>query len=200
MDRRAFLSGPVARLRGCVPPAAAIASARRTSPSNLSWANCWRNTWKAFAGSPIEKALLSGGDVHLPAGAAGRAHRRLCRVHRHGAGCDPEAARFGQLAGRVRAGEGRVPAASSIWTSCRRLGFNNSFAMVMRGDDARRLGVTTLSQLGPVAGVAARRGLRISRTAGRLQGPGQHLWIEVRGSAAGDGPGSAVSRTAEQVG
>ena len=27
------------------------------------------------------------------------------------------------------------------------LGFNNSFAMVMRGDDARRLGVTTLSQL-----------------------------------------------------
>ncbi len=27
------------------------------------------------------------------------------------------------------------------------LGFNNSFAMVMRGDDARRLGVSTLSQL-----------------------------------------------------
>jgi osmoprotectant transport system substrate-binding protein len=31
------------------------------------------------------------------------------------------------------------------------LGFNNSFAMVMRGDDARRLGVKTLSQLGAVA-------------------------------------------------
>jgi len=31
------------------------------------------------------------------------------------------------------------------------LGFNNSFAMVMRGDDARRLGVKTLSQLTPVA-------------------------------------------------
>ena len=31
------------------------------------------------------------------------------------------------------------------------LGFNNSFAMVMRGDDARRLGVTTLSQLANVA-------------------------------------------------
>jgi osmoprotectant transport system substrate-binding protein len=31
------------------------------------------------------------------------------------------------------------------------LGFNNSFAMVMRGDDARRLGVTTLSQLGKFA-------------------------------------------------
>ena len=31
------------------------------------------------------------------------------------------------------------------------LGFNNSFAMVMRGDDARRLGVSTLSQLAPVA-------------------------------------------------
>ena len=31
------------------------------------------------------------------------------------------------------------------------LGFNNSFAMVMRGDDARRLGLTRLSQLAPEA-------------------------------------------------
>ena len=31
------------------------------------------------------------------------------------------------------------------------LGFNNSFAMVMRSDDARRLGVTTLSQFAPAA-------------------------------------------------
>jgi len=31
------------------------------------------------------------------------------------------------------------------------LGFNNSFAMVMRGDDARRLGLTKLSQLASVA-------------------------------------------------
>jgi osmoprotectant transport system substrate-binding protein len=31
------------------------------------------------------------------------------------------------------------------------LGFDNSFAMVMRGDDARRLGLTKLSQLEPVA-------------------------------------------------
>jgi len=31
------------------------------------------------------------------------------------------------------------------------LGFNNSFAMVVRGDEARRLGVTTLSQLAPFA-------------------------------------------------
>ena len=31
------------------------------------------------------------------------------------------------------------------------LGFNNTFAMVMRPDDARRLGVKTLSQLAPVA-------------------------------------------------
>jgi osmoprotectant transport system substrate-binding protein len=31
------------------------------------------------------------------------------------------------------------------------LGFNNSFAMVMRGDDARRLGLTKLSQLAPQA-------------------------------------------------
>ena len=31
------------------------------------------------------------------------------------------------------------------------LGFNNSFAMVMRGDEARRLGLTKLSQLAPVA-------------------------------------------------
>ena len=70
------------------------------------------------------------------------------------------------------------------------LGFNNSFAMVMRGDDARRLGVSTLSQLARVAPRdAAGRGLRIPRTAGRLQGTGQHLWIEVRRSAARDGLG-----------
>jgi osmoprotectant transport system substrate-binding protein len=31
------------------------------------------------------------------------------------------------------------------------LGFNNSFAMVMRGDDARRLGASTLSQLAPAS-------------------------------------------------
>ena len=31
------------------------------------------------------------------------------------------------------------------------LGFNNSFAMVMRGDDARRLNVETLSELAPLA-------------------------------------------------
>ena len=31
------------------------------------------------------------------------------------------------------------------------LGFNNSFAMVMRGDDARRVGLTKLSQLAPYA-------------------------------------------------
>ncbi|HZM09884.1 MAG TPA: glycine betaine ABC transporter substrate-binding protein [Candidatus Limnocylindrales bacterium] len=31
------------------------------------------------------------------------------------------------------------------------LGFDNSFAMVMRGDDARRMGLTKLSQLEPVA-------------------------------------------------
>jgi osmoprotectant transport system substrate-binding protein len=31
------------------------------------------------------------------------------------------------------------------------LGFNNSFAMVMRGDDARRLGLKTLSQLAPLS-------------------------------------------------
>ena len=31
------------------------------------------------------------------------------------------------------------------------LGFNNSFALVMRGDDARRLGLTKLSQLAPHA-------------------------------------------------
>lgn len=31
------------------------------------------------------------------------------------------------------------------------LGFDNSFAMVMRGDDARRLGLTKLSQLSPIA-------------------------------------------------
>ena len=31
------------------------------------------------------------------------------------------------------------------------LGFDNSFAMAMRGDDARRMGLTKLSQLGPVS-------------------------------------------------
>jgi len=46
------------------------------------------------------------------------------------------------------------------------LGFNNTFAIVMRGDDARRDGLKTLSDL---ANVAPR--LRISRETRRLSGP-----------------------------
>ena len=49
------------------------------------------------------------------------------------------------------------------------LGFNNSFAMVMRGDDARRLKVTTLSQLASVAPqLTPGSGIRISRAPGRI--------------------------------
>ncbi len=42
------------------------------------------------------------------------------------------------------------------------LGFENTFAMVIRGDDARRLHLTTLSQAAQYrAAMAARRGLRV---------------------------------------
>ena len=56
------------------------------------------------------------------------------------------------------------------------LGFNNSFAMVMRGDEARRLGVTdAVATRAGRAEAAAGSGIRISRAAGWLQGIGQDL-------------------------
>ena len=49
------------------------------------------------------------------------------------------------------------------------LGFENTFALVMRRDDARRLGIAKISDLARHAGADARVRLRVPRARGRLR-------------------------------
>ena len=57
------------------------------------------------------------------------------------------------------------------------LGFNNTFAIVVRGEDARRLHLKTISDAAPYAPHwRARLWLRVHGAAGRLRGPCSHLW------------------------
>ncbi len=80
------------------------------------------------------------------------------------------------------------------------LGFNNSFAMVMRGDDARRLKVATLSQLASVAHeFAPGVGYEFLERQDGYKGSGEYLRAEVCGSATGDGLGTTLSGAAEQI-
>ena len=81
------------------------------------------------------------------------------------------------------------------------LGFDNSFAMVMRGDDARHIGLTKLSQLGPVSpqlklGV----GYEFLERQDGYQGLVRTYELRFCGSPARDGPGPAVSGAAEWLG
>ena len=56
-------------------------------------------------------------------------------------------------------------------TAAAPLGFENTFAMVIRGDDARRLHLATLSQAAPLhAAVATRRRLRVRAASRRAAG------------------------------
>ena len=69
------------------------------------------------------------------------------------------------------------------------LGFNNTFAILVRGADARARRLTRLSQLGAArAGVARRIRLRVPGTGGRLSRAGVSLRAEVQRRAPRHGP------------
>ena len=116
----------------------------------MFWANCWRNTWRAFATLPVERRFyLAGTYICQQALLAGRIDvyveytgTALAAILKQNASGDSQA-----VYEQVKE-EYRRKFSLDVMPP---LGFNNSFAMVMRGDDARRLGVSTLSQLARVA-------------------------------------------------
>ena len=103
---------------------------------------------EAVTGQSGGAAVLSGGELSVPAGSGERADRCLCGVHGDGVDGDFEAAAaagWGAGCGAgVCDGEGVVCVAVRVRVEPG-LGFENTFAMVVRGDDARRLGVRTIS-------------------------------------------------------
>ena len=92
---------------------------------------------------------MSGGELSLSAGAGVRAHRWVCGVHGDGADGDFEAA--AASGGAARCGDGVCDGCSELYEQRYGvrvgpgLGFEDTFAMVVRGDDARRLGLKTIS-------------------------------------------------------
>ena len=95
-------------------------------------------------------ALLSCRHLHLSPGLACRTHRHVRRVHRNRARRHPERASSGDSQSVYQQVKDAYKRKFNL-DVMPPLGFNNSFAMVMRGDDARRLKVTTLSQLASFA-------------------------------------------------
>ena len=112
------------------------ASARRTSPSRSSSASSLAQTIEARPALRGRAAPESRRHVHLRSRAALRRHRRLRRVHRHGAHRDlPSAASI-----PIRAAcfdDVRARYADAGLTLLDPLGFENTFAILVRGDDAR---------------------------------------------------------------
>ena len=77
-------------------------------------------------------------------------------------------------------------------------GFNDTFAMEIRGEDARRLNLKTLSQAAAVAAAMARRlWLRIHGASRWLSWPRRCLRPALRVSAARNGSGPARARVKE---
>ena len=154
----------------------------------MFWANCWRNTWRAFATLPVDRRFyLAGTYICQQALLAGRIDvyveytgTALAAILKQNASGDPQAV-YEQVKEEYRR--------KFNLDVMPPLGFNNSFAMVMRGDDARRLGVSTLSQLARVApqlrlGV----GYEFLERQDGYKGLVSTYGLEVRGSAARDGP------------
>ena len=85
----------------------------------------------------VKRLFNLGGDVRLPSGACRRDHRRLCGIHRYGVdGHSPRAA-FQQFGRSLSHGARCLwPPVRPSWLSP--LGFTNTFAIMIRAEDARR--------------------------------------------------------------
>ena len=95
------------------------------------------------AGLRVERRLNLGGTLDLRSRAAHRRHRRLRRVHRHGADRRLQPAARDRRAARSRARCASCYARSGR-TLLSPLGFDNTFAMLVRGADARARGLRTI--------------------------------------------------------
>jgi osmoprotectant transport system substrate-binding protein len=150
MDRRAFLSSFLLLAAACVPRQAAITIGSKNFTEQLVLGEllaqylesvCRQRVQRRFylAGTYICQQALLAGRIDLYVEYTGTALAAILKQRPSG---DAQAV-YEQVKQqyRQRFNLDVMPP----------LGFNNSFAMVMRGDAARRLGVSTLSQLAPFA-------------------------------------------------
>ena len=151
MDRRTFLSGlALALCTGCASPRNRVTVGSKNFTEQLILGEILQLSLAAACHQSVEgRFYLAGSYICQQAILAGRIDTYV------------------EYTGTALAAILKEPAtgdAAAVFQEVRRqyrqrfsldvmppLGFNNSFAMVMRADDARRLGVKTLSQLAPVA-------------------------------------------------
>jgi len=150
MDRRGFLSGLLLVCAACTTRARGITVGSKNFTEQLVLGELLAQYLGAVCHTPIEERFyLAGTYICQQALLAGRIDTyveytgtALAAILKQDASGDALAVyRQVKQEYRTRFGLDVMPP----------LGFNNSFAMVMRGDGARRLGVGTLSQLAPVA-------------------------------------------------
>jgi len=150
MDRRSFLSGLVLFLAACAPRMRGITVGSKNFTEQLVLSELLAQYLESVCHAPVERRFyLAGTYICHQALLAGRIDvyveytgTALAAILKQNASGDSQAV-YEQVKEdyRRKFGLDVMPP----------LGFNNSFAMVMRGDQARRLGVSTLSQLARVA-------------------------------------------------
>lgn len=150
MDRRAFLSALALLSAGCLSHRRELAMGSKNFTEQLVLgellaqyleAVCHKRVERRFylAGTYICQQALLSGRIQMYVEYTGTALAAILKQH---AGGDP-----GQVYEQVKQ-EYRRRFNLEVMPP---LGFNNTFAMVMRGEDSRRLRVATLSQLAGVA-------------------------------------------------
>jgi len=150
MNRRSFLSGLVLLLAACAPRMRGIAVGSKNFTEQLVLGELLAQYLESVCHTPVERRFyLAGTYICHQALLAGRIDvyveytgTALAAILKQNASGDSQAV-YEQMKEDYhrKFGLDVMPP----------LGFNNSFAMVMRGDEARRLGVSTLSQLARVA-------------------------------------------------
>jgi osmoprotectant transport system substrate-binding protein len=150
MDRRGFLSCLLLACAACATRKREIAVGSKNFTEQLVLGELLAQCLESVCHMPIERRFyLAGTYICQQALLAGRIDvyveytgTALAAILKESASGDSQAV-YEQVKQeyRSRSGLDVMPP----------LGFNNSFAMVMRGDDARRLGVSTLLQLAKVA-------------------------------------------------
>jgi len=150
MDRRGFIAGLALLGAGCLSRRPAVTVGSKNFTEQLILGELLAQYLKAVCGQPVdERFYLAGTYICQQAILAGRIDSyveytgtALAAILKERPSGDSRAV-YQQVKQQYgsRFNLAVMPP----------LGFNNSFAMVMRGDDARHLGVSTLSQLAPVA-------------------------------------------------
>jgi osmoprotectant transport system substrate-binding protein len=151
LDRRAFLAGSMALATvGCRTADRAITVGSKNFTEQLVLGEIFKQLLEHYCRVPVDgrfylagtyicqQALLAG-RIDVYPEYTGTAFAAVLKEHAYGDAAQVYADVKQQY--RLRFDLDVLPA----------LGFNNSFAMVMRGADARRMGVTTLSQFAPYA-------------------------------------------------